>query len=64
MALYELKIEKKIPPKVVINEAVELAKDLGAARSPAFVNAVLGKVYEANKKKSRNLRKKNRNHIQ
>lgn len=46
LALYELAIEKKIPPKVVINEAVELAKELGADKSPGFINAVLGKVYE------------------
>lgn len=46
LALYELTIEKKIPPKVIINEAVELGKELGGDRSPAFVNAVLGKIYE------------------
>lgn len=45
-ALYELLIEKKVPPKVIINEAVELAKELGSEKSPSFVNAVLGKVYE------------------
>ena len=45
-ALYELLIEKKVPPKVIINEAVELAKELGSEKSPSFVNAVLGKIYE------------------
>ncbi len=44
LALYELVIEKKEPPKVVINEAVELAKEMGSDRSFAFVNAVLGAV--------------------
>ncbi len=45
LAVYELTIEKKEPPKVIINEAIELAKELGGEKSPAFVNAVLGKVY-------------------
>jgi len=45
-ALYELTIEKKVPPKVIINEAVELAKELGSEKSPSFVNAVLGKIYD------------------
>lgn len=44
LALYELTHEKKEPAKVIINEAVELAKELGSDRSYAFVNAVLGAV--------------------
>ncbi|MFN4212433.1 MAG: transcription antitermination factor NusB [Microgenomates group bacterium] len=47
LAIYELTIEKKEPPKVIINEAVELAKELGSERSYAFINAVLGKIYES-----------------
>lgn len=43
-SIYELLFEKKIPQKVVINEAVELAKELSGENSFAFVNAVLGKV--------------------
>jgi N utilization substance protein B len=35
-----------VPPKVIINEAVELAKELGGDKSPGFINAVLGKIYE------------------
>ncbi|OGK31408.1 transcription antitermination factor NusB [Candidatus Roizmanbacteria bacterium RIFCSPLOWO2_01_FULL_42_14] len=46
LAAYELLIEKQVPPKVVINEAVELAKELGGDKSPSFINAVLGKIYE------------------
>jgi len=42
-AVFEL-MNKDLPPKVVINEAVELAKELSSERSFAFVNAVLGKV--------------------
>lgn len=46
LGVYELTIEKKLPPKVVIDEAVELAKELGGEKSYAFVNAVLGKVLQ------------------
>jgi len=45
LAIYELIIEKKEPPKVIIDEAVELAKEFGGEKSYAFVNAILGKVY-------------------
>ena len=45
LAIYELLIEKKEPPKVIIDEAVELANEFGSEKSYAFVNAVLGKVY-------------------
>jgi transcription antitermination protein NusB len=44
IGLYELKYEKDIPPKVVINEAVELAKAFGSENSSKFVNGVLGTV--------------------
>ena len=46
LAVFELIIEKRQPPKVIINEAIELAKDLSGEKSPAFVNAVLGKIYD------------------
>ena len=42
MGLYELKYGKDVPPKVVINEAVELAKAFGGDNSSKFVNGVLG----------------------
>lgn len=35
---------KETPPKVLINEAIELAKRFGADASPMFVNGVLGKL--------------------
>lgn len=47
MAIYELKEFREIvPPKVVINEAVELAKAFGADSSSKFVNGVLGTAYK------------------
>jgi N utilization substance protein B len=44
LAIYELIIAPKEPEKVVINEAVELAKEFGGEKSYAFINAVLGAV--------------------
>lgn len=43
LAVFEL-LEKKEPLKVVIDEAVELAKEFGSEGSPAFVNGVLGSI--------------------
>lgn len=45
MAIYELMIKRDVPPKVAINEAVELAKAFGGENSSKFVNGVLGTIY-------------------
>lgn len=42
MGAYELLYHDDIPPKVVINEAVELAKAFGGENSSKFINGVLG----------------------
>lgn len=42
LGLYELMHDQEIPPKVVINEAVELAKSFGGDNSSKFINGVLG----------------------
>ena len=42
IALYELRPGSPTPPKVAINEAVELAKEFGGEGSSRFVNGVLG----------------------
>jgi N utilization substance protein B len=44
LAACELKHFLDVPVKVVINEAVELAKRFGTAESPAFVNGILDRV--------------------
>lgn len=44
MGLYELLYTADVPPKVVINEAVELAKAFGGENSSKFINGVLGTV--------------------
>ena len=50
MAIYELKLNPEVPPKVAINEAVELAKAFGGDNSSKFVNGVLGTVYRGKPK--------------
>lgn len=44
LAVYELIVEKKEPIKVVIDEAIELAKEYGGETSPSFINGALGNV--------------------
>lgn len=47
IGLYELMYADKdeVPPKVAINEAIELAKNYGGPNSGKFINGVLGTVY-------------------
>ena len=45
IALFEFVIDKGTPPKVAINEAVELAKMFGSDSSQRFVNGVLGTLF-------------------
>jgi len=47
IGLYELIFgnRKEVPPKVAINEAIELAKTFGGESSGKFINGVLGTVY-------------------
>jgi len=44
LATYELEFEREVPYRVVINEAVELAKTFGSEHSFRFINGVLDKV--------------------
>ena len=50
MAIFEGFLEKITPPKVAIDEAIEVARDFGGEISSKFVNGVLGAIYEENKK--------------
>jgi N utilization substance protein B len=45
LAVYEL-INEGTPPKVVIDEAVELGKEFGSESSSSFINGVLGTIYK------------------
>lgn len=44
LAVYELLVEKTQPSKVIIDEAIELAKEYGGDSSPPFVNGALGNI--------------------
>lgn len=46
MAIFEFAVDGRTPVKVVINEAVELAKTFGSDSAPRFVNGVLGTLVE------------------
>ncbi len=53
LAIFEILIDNKVPLKVAINEAIELAKAFGSDNSAKFVNGVLGAVSSlASNKKS------------
>lgn len=45
IAIFELLYSNDIPPKVAINEAVELGKTFGGENSSKFINGVLGTVF-------------------
>ncbi len=45
IGVFELSFSKEVPPKVAINEAIELAKSFGGPSSGKFVNGVLGSMY-------------------
>ncbi|KQX46467.1 MULTISPECIES: transcription antitermination factor NusB [unclassified Paenibacillus] len=44
LAVYEMLYRDDVPPKVVVNEAIDLAKHYGTEESGKFVNGVLGKM--------------------
>ena len=46
IGIFELQYAKEVPPKVAINEAVELGKTFGGSSSGKFVNGVLGTLYK------------------
>ena len=54
IGIYELKYgdTEAVPPKVAINEAIELAKNFGGPSSGRFVNGVLGSFYKGLEKKN------------
>ena len=46
IGIYELSFNEEIPPKVAINEAIELGKTFGGPASGKFINGVLGTIYK------------------
>lgn len=49
LAVWELKIVKREPPKVIIDEAIELGKTYGSEKSPGFINGALGTILKQQK---------------
>jgi len=47
MALYELLHMEEIPPKVSLNEAVDLGKKFGGEESGSFINGILDSIYRS-----------------
>mgnify|MGYP000897791973 FL=1 len=45
LGICELLFDPTTPPKVVINEAVEIAKKFGTEESPDFINGILDKIF-------------------
>ncbi|MDD5626809.1 MAG: transcription antitermination factor NusB [Patescibacteria group bacterium] len=45
LGIFELKFDNDVPPKVAINEAIELGKAYGGPSSGKFINGVLGTIY-------------------
>lgn len=50
LSIFELIFDDEVPPKAVINEAVELSKAFGGENTSKFVNGVLGTVYRNSEK--------------
>ncbi|MFH1639475.1 MAG: transcription antitermination factor NusB [Chloroflexota bacterium] len=50
LAIFEILLDNKVPVKVAINEAVELAKTFGGDRSSKFINGVLGSLSSLTKR--------------
>lgn len=46
LAVYELCYREDVPPQVVIDEAVELAKKYGGEHSPVFINGILDRIWK------------------
>ena len=45
LSIYELMWGRDVPPKVAINEAIEIAKTFGTRESSRFINGILDRVY-------------------
>ena len=59
LAIFEMAYVTDVPPRVAINEAIEIAKLYGTENSPKFINGVLDRIYRILKSNSTdNLEKK------
>lgn len=53
IGIFELKFSPEVPPKVAINEAIEMAKSFGGPASGKFINGVLGSIYNEMEKEKK-----------
>jgi len=53
IAVFEIAYVPDLPPRVAINEAIEIAKSFGTDHSPKFINGVLDRIYRILRIKSR-----------
>jgi transcription antitermination protein NusB len=44
IAVFEIAVDRKVPPKAAINESIELAKTFSGEEAGRFVNGILGRV--------------------
>jgi transcription antitermination protein NusB len=51
VATYEMLNDEDVPPRVSINEAIEIAKTFGGESSPKFINGALGFIYRQHEEK-------------
>ena len=51
IATYEIHFSEDVPPKVSLNEAIEIAKKFSADDSPKFINGVLDKIFSLKNKR-------------
>jgi transcription antitermination protein NusB len=56
IGIYELAFSENIPPRVAINEAIEVAKNFGGESSGKFINGVLGSIYSNMPEEEKNKR--------
>lgn len=45
IAVYEMLFVKSVPPRVALNEAIEIAKQFSSENSPKFINGILDRIY-------------------
>lgn len=63
LGCFELLFLEETPPKVAINEAIELAKRFGDVDSPRFVNGILDKIYKMESKTYKESKETDGEHI-
>jgi len=56
MAIYEMLYNEGTPAAVVMNEAIELAKEYGTDNAPKFINGILDRIWKENKNREEDVK--------